>query len=261
MSSISIQFGDDPLPPPPAPKTTSIASFFVKEQTKIEPELSAEEQKKLDDDWNIKMTEKEDRKALRVSVLAQACKAWQIPAITEPRPWGTKKKSVMWDDKLRDFLASEYNALRLDATTVIGTKPVMPENWNPKDPSVVLRLPPQTVSDSSTSTSSESSSTLPQPCEIKTPKRGTYLKLDDESKYAFFDLHRSLKHSAYQETVDWVLTHLPTIYNGVNRNKVLKWIGLGFGKRPTGTSGAATDETVTKAKRGSKAGAVAEWQD
>ena len=118
----------------------------MKEQTKIEPELSAEEQKKLDDDWNIKMTEKEDRKALRVSVLAQACKAWQIPAITEPRPWGTKKKSVMWDDKLRDFLASEYNALRLDATTVIGTKPVMPENWNPKDPSVVLRLPPQTVS-------------------------------------------------------------------------------------------------------------------
>ena len=112
----------------------------MKEQTKIEPELSAEEQKKLDDDWNIKMTEKEDRKALRVSVLAQACKAWQIPAITEPRPWGTKKKSVMWDDKLRDFLASEYNALRLDATTVIGTKPVMPENWNPKDPSVVLRL-------------------------------------------------------------------------------------------------------------------------
>jgi len=102
MSSISIQFGDDPFPSPPAPKTTSIASFFVKEQTKIEPELSAEEQKKLDDDWNIKMTEKEDRKALRVSVLAQACKAWQIP-ITEPRPWGTKKKSVMWDDKLRDL--------------------------------------------------------------------------------------------------------------------------------------------------------------
>ena len=80
-------------------------------------------------------------------------------------------------------------------------------------------------------------------------KKRKYLMIEDDLKYNFFDLHRSLKHTKLTETLTWVNKELPDMYGGALSSDMIKKWKKNFYTRPQSAPPLAE---IVKKKRGQK---------